>query len=457
MKDSITVERARLVDPDPTVRSRALEALLSARQKGLLPRPEPRAVVNMHCHTFFSYNGYGHSPSSLAWLAAEEGWRGLGTVDFDVLDGVHETLDACERVGVRAASGLETRAYVPEFSQWDINSPGEPGVCYHVGLGFVAAEAPPAAARILAEMRRGAQRRNREMVAHINAHLEPVTIDYDRDVLPLTPAGNATERHILVAYDAASRRVYPHVAQRIAFWAARLGVSEQAVAATLTPEPSPSDLIRSRLMKRGGVGYAQPDEGTFPPLADVVHAIAACGAVPVCAWLDGASDGERRMDGLLDLMIGLGIGALNIIPDRNWNYPDPSVREAKVRELYAVMELARAKDLPVIVGTEMNKAGQPLMDDLAGDALRPMLPEFLRGADWITGHSLLERALGRGVQSAWATKHLPTRNERNAYYAELGAAATPGPGLCARVATLAEVQAPETLLARVSTLASRAE
>ena len=49
---------------------------------------------------------------------------------------------------VRAAAGLETRTYVPEFSRWEINSPGEPGVCYFVGLGFASASVPPACTNV---------------------------------------------------------------------------------------------------------------------------------------------------------------------------------------------------------------------------------------------------------------------------------------------------------------------
>ena len=52
-------------------------------------------VANMHCHTFFSFNAYGYSPTSLAWLARQRGYKLMGIVDFDVLDGVDEFLDAC--------------------------------------------------------------------------------------------------------------------------------------------------------------------------------------------------------------------------------------------------------------------------------------------------------------------------------------------------------------------------
>lgn len=444
--------RIRLTDFDARARREALDALASAQESGHLPRPPRRGVVNMHCHTFYSYNGYGHSPESLAWLAAEEGWRALATVDFDVLDGVAETLAACDRVRIRAASGLETRTYLPEFARWEVNSPGEPGVLYHVGLGFTSPEAPPAARKTLAAMRAGAERRNREMVERINAHLAPVTIDYAREVLPLTPSGNATERHILVAYDAAARRRFPDREALVGFWAERLGAPPAEVDASLTDEPGPNDLVRARLMKRGGVGYAQPDAGTFPPLDDVNAAIIACGAIPVAAWLDGSSEGEQRMEDLLDLHIAKGLGALTIIPERNWHFSDPAVREIKVRALYDVVEMARARDLPIVVGTEMNKAGQPLIDDFGSDALGPLVGDMLRGADWIYGHTLLARALGRGYQSDWARHHLPGRGERNAFYTAVGAAAEPGAETLARLEGLRAVETPDRLLGRIEGL-----
>jgi len=104
---------------------------------------DPEAnVANMHCHTFFSFNANGHSPTSLAWLAKRRGFKLMGIVDFDVLDGVDELKDACEVVGVRGSAGIETRVFIPEFTTRKINSPGEPGVYYHMGVGFASSDVP---------------------------------------------------------------------------------------------------------------------------------------------------------------------------------------------------------------------------------------------------------------------------------------------------------------------------
>ena len=205
----------------------------------------------------------------------------------------------------------------------------------------------------------------------------------------------------------------------------------------------------SRLMKAGGPGYVQPGPDTYPPIDEVNAMIVACGAVPVWAWLDGLSEGEQAAEELADLQIARGAGAICIIPDRNWNIADPAERERKVRELYRVVDLARDRHLPVIVGTEMNKAGQPIVDDFDAEPLRPLRDEFVRGADFIYGHTVMQRALGRGYQSEWARQHLPERRERNALYIAVGQAVEPGAEGLARVAALENVSDPDDLLARL--------
>ena len=219
-----------------------------------------KPIVNMHCHTFFSFNAYGHSPTSLAWLAKKTGFRAIGIVDFDVLDGVEEFLGACEVAGVRGSAGVETRVFIPEFATREINSPGEPGVYYHMGIGFTTGKAPGAAAAVLADMSGRAARRNRDMMARVNAYLDPVTIDFERDVLPLTPAGNATERHMLVAYIRAAETAFKYSRDwgirgeetgksLVDFWAGKLGMGSEEVARVMADRVAFQNLLRARLMK----------------------------------------------------------------------------------------------------------------------------------------------------------------------------------------------------------------
>jgi hypothetical protein len=261
------------------------------------------------------------------------------------------------------------------------------------------------------------------MVERINAHLSPLTVDYDRDVLPLTPAGNATERHMLAAYTQAATDYF---ADPVPFWAGKLELSEEQVRAQIADAPKFQNTIRAKLMKRGGVGYAQPGPDTFPNIDEVNRLIVACGALPCAAWLDGTSSGEQAMEELLELLIAKGAAALNIIPDRNWNISDPDVRRVKVQKLYEVVELAQKLDLPLNIGTEMNSYGQKLVDDFDAPELAPLRESFLDGAYFIYGHTIMQRSLGLGYQSDWTKNHLPTRRERNVFYTQVGRIVPPG-------------------------------
>jgi len=414
---------AQLNDFDPTVRASALAELISLAEQGVIPVEPVSDVANMHCHTFFSFNAYGYSPTALAWLAKRRGFKLMGIVDFDVLDGADEFLDGCEAVGVRGSTGIETRVFLPEFITREINAPGEPGIYYHMGIGFTSTQAPEPAAGILADMRQRASQRNRRVADRVNAYLSPVTIDYERDVLPLTPSGNATERHMVVAYLSTAKRL---VSDPVQFWANKLHLELGQAAALMRDGPKFQSLVRKKLMKRGGVGYVRPDHQSFPTVDQFHQMIAACGALPCATWLDGTSEGEQDMEELLHLLIGKGAAALNIVPDRNWNIADPEIRRIKLQKLYDVVDLAQELSLPLNVGTEMNSFGQKLVDDFDVPELAPIRQTFLDGAHFVYGHTVMQRTLGLGYQSEWARSHLSSRRERNEFYTRIGYQVAPG-------------------------------
>jgi len=436
---------AQLNDFDPHVRTKALAELKTLAEQGHISRMPPRDVVNMHCHTFFSFNAYGYSPSGLAWLAWRQGFRVIGIVDFDVLDGVEEFLMACEELGVRGTAGLETRVFIPQFATREINSPGEPGISYHMGIGFTSSQVPAEAADVLAHMESIVRQRNLDIIGRVNAYLAPVTIDYERDVLPLTPAGNPTERHIVVAYVRAAERNTPDPA---AFWSERLKMPLDQVREMMGDPARFQNTIRAKLMKQGGVGYVPPTHEAFPTVPEVHKLILACGALPCAAWLDGLSAGEQAIDELLHLLIEQGVVALNIVPDRNWNISDPELRRIKVQKLWEIVWRAQELALPLNVGTEMNAFGQKLVDDFDVPEMQPLRQAFLDGAHFVWGHTMLQRALGLGYQSDWARRHLPDRHARNDFYTQVGYLTPPGkPGL-ERLRRIG-VTTPEQLLAEL--------
>lgn len=436
-----------LNDFDPIQRQQAAKALAVQAKNGEFVCRAENPSFNLHCHTFFSYNAYGFSPAGLAWLAKKKGYRALGIVDFDTLDGVNEFLDNCELLEVRGSAGIETRVYIPEFAQHEINSPGEQGVCYHMGLGFASSDAPEIAVNILRDLRQRSDQRNRAMIERINQYLELVNVDYDKDVLPLTPAGNATERHMLTAY---IRCAEEQVSDVDGFWSKALGLTREQVREIIIDTVKFPNMIRVKLMKRGGVGYVQPGPTTFPSVDEFHQLITACGAIPCFAWLDGTSSGEQAIKELLELMVSKGVGVVNIIPDRNWNISNPEQRKQKVQHLYDFVKLAQDMDLPVNVGTEMNSPGNKYVDDFDAPELAPLYPIFYDGASFIYGHTLMQRALGCGYQSVWAQKHLPTRPERNTFFTQLGKLLPPGSAWVDLLKTFNSSYSPQEILQGLS-------
>ncbi|MBL8994801.1 MAG: hypothetical protein JNM63_15750, partial [Spirochaetia bacterium] len=363
---------------------RRTEAVLEIRKmisKGSLVLESRPGQFNLHAHSFFSYNGEGFSPSHLVWMTKKMGLDMIGLVDFDILDGVDELFEAAKNLGVAVIAGMETRAFVPEFATREINSPGEPGISYHMGSGFISSKLnDPSWKDFFISMRENPQRRNRDLVSKVNAFLDPVKLDYDQDILPLTPKGVATERHICQAYEEKSRKQFPKESDLVAFWSKALGAPESEMAKTAASPAKLQALIRSKTMKKGGVGYQQPDDKTFPRMDEVNRFILAQGAIPMMTWLDGTSAGESAAVELMDVEMKCGAAALNIIPDRNWNIANPEEKKKKAMKLEEIVRLADERGLPIQIGTEMNAPGLKRVDDFSAPELKPYIPSFMHGA-----------------------------------------------------------------------------
>lgn len=401
-------------------RKQALESLCERVATGQITLPQPGTDVNLHCHTFFSYNTYGYSPSKFAWLARKRGLAVAEVVDFDVLDAVEEFLGASRMLGLKGCAGMETRVFVPEFADRVINSPGEPGISYHMGVGCPSSNVPDDRKQFLQGLRKTAQQRNRDLMSRVNRFLHPVELDYEQDVLVLTPSGNATERHMCVAYARKAQKMLGNTDALADFWTKKLGIDAKSLGL-----PEGRDLlntIRKKTMKRGGVGYVQPGKGSFPRLADTNRFLLAAGAIPTVTWLDGTSDGEQAIEELLQVAMSTGSAAINVIPDRNYG---PGTSDEKLKNLYDVIKLAERLHLPVVMGTEMNSPGQKFVDDFASKELSPLVPVFLKGAHIVYAHSVLQQKCGLGYTSEWAKKNFQRAAEKNHFFQTLGASLQP--------------------------------
>ena len=395
-------------------------ALREMIRSGSAPDGSQRGNVNMHVHSFFSYNAEGWSPTRIAWECARRGLDAAGLIDFDVLDGLPEFFAAGEHLGLKVLVGVESRVFYREFADKEIDSPGEPGVHYIDGIGFCGLPEPgtPAAAG-LQRWRDNAQKRNVELVARINPRVPEIALDYEAHVLPLSPGRCPTERHIIAAYvDSAQSRF--HGAELTAFWSRVLARSADETAALMKNRPKMEEVVRARFAKRGGFGYVQPTAATFPAMEEFTAWVRACGAIPMESWLDGTSEGEAEAEALLDCSVSKGCRAFSIIPDRNWNMADEKTRAIKVAKLRKVVALADARHLPLNIGTEMNKQGLPFADDLRGPVLREFAASFRRGAMILIGHTLCGRFAGFGYLSAAAEAEFPSFEKRNRFFASVG-------------------------------------
>ena len=373
-----------LSDFDEKVRKGALEKIVLLIKEGKIKKDiDLKPWLNLHIHTFHSYNYNNWSPSRIVFEGWKTGLKYVGTVDFDTLAGVEETIFAGKLLDIGVMGGFETRTFADELKEVVTNSPKEPGVCYLCGKGFLKSpDENSDAGKFFGYIKGIAQRRNREVIENLNRYLGEVKVDYYRDVLPLTPSGNPTERHITEAYHRKSEDMLGEKVDM--FWSDILKIDREKVRKIRVHNKADfQELLRKTLIKYGGPGYMPPEKKNFPSFDETVRMIETAGGVPVGGWLDGTTDGEENPDTLLDFLESKGVKVVMVIPDRNYNIADDKERELKIKKLDEFMAACQKRKVPVICGTEMNKYGQPFVDDFNNPVIGKYLPYFLSSASRI--------------------------------------------------------------------------
>ena len=162
--------------------------------------PQVPQYINNHIHTTYSFSPY--SPTAAVYAARMEGLCTAGIIDHDSISGAEEFLEAAEIIGIPVTIGMECRVSMDgtRLEGRRTNNPDQVGVSYmtiqsvpHDKIGMLTEFFKPYQAARHA--------RNRKMIVKIN-ELCGVSLDYDRDVLPLSEAadnGGVTERHLMYA------------------------------------------------------------------------------------------------------------------------------------------------------------------------------------------------------------------------------------------------------------------
>ena len=156
--------------------------------------------INNHIHTTYSFSPY--SPTAAVYAARMEGLCTAGIIDHDSISGAEEFIEAAQIIDIPVTIGMEARVTMDgtRMEGRRTNNPDQIGVSYmtiqgvpHDKIGMLTEFFKPYKAARHA--------RNRKMIVRIN-ELCGVSLDYDRDVLPLSEAANnggVTERHLMYA------------------------------------------------------------------------------------------------------------------------------------------------------------------------------------------------------------------------------------------------------------------
>ena len=156
--------------------------------------------INNHIHTTYSFSPY--SPTAAVYAARMEGLCTAGIIDHDSISGAREFLEAAKLVDIPVTIGMEARISMDgtRLEGRRTNNPDQVGVSY-MTIQSVPHDKIDVLTAFFKPYQAARHARNRKMIARIN-ELVGVSLDYDRDVLPLSEAadnGGVTERHLMYA------------------------------------------------------------------------------------------------------------------------------------------------------------------------------------------------------------------------------------------------------------------
>ncbi len=391
------------------------------------PKPVTGRDVNNHIHTTYSFSPY--SPTAAVWFAREAGLCTCGLMDHDSIAGAEEFLAAADVAGMAATIGMECRASFAgtPFGDRKLNNPDQSGVLYMTLHGVPhnrAAELNEA----FAPYRAKRNDRNRRMVEAINGMMGRygVTIDFDRDVLPLSnyaKGGTVTERHLSSALAYRMLDVIGSGEKLIAFIKNELQLPISGkIEGYLLDENNPHRMydllgwIKSQLIARFYIDAT--DE--LPTVREALDLSERIGAISAAAYLGDVGDsvtGDKRAqkfeDDFLDELIAyyaeLGFRAVTYMPSRN--------TKAQLTRLRALCE---KHNLFQISGEDINSPRQSFVCEAQRDPAFANLYE----ATWalIAHEWRATEDPDDGLFSEKSIRRWPNLNDRVRAFAEFGLA-----------------------------------
>lgn len=347
---------ARLNAPEPDDRLTALAELRGMRDRGRLPDMPSSRDVNNHIHTTYSFSPY--SPTKAVWMADQAGLVTAGLMDHDTIAGAREFIQAGRIVGLPTTIGSECRASfaATPLNGRKINNPDQDSVAY-VAIHGIPHHRIDAVAAYFAPLLEARGRRNQAMTARLAELLQPLdlSLDYDRDVLPLSQAaqgGSVTERHLLYAVAVKLLDRFKPGPELIDGVRLSLGLPlSQKVEAQLGDPDNPFldydllGVLKSHLVERIYIDAAEE----CPPIAELSAFVREIGAILAYAYLGDVNrsvTGDKKaqqfedsyLDELFDVLSGLGFQAVTYMPSRNTR--DQLERVRDLCERYGLFQIS---------------------------------------------------------------------------------------------------------------------
>ena len=334
----------KLNDKNVRVRLDALKALCEE-----IPAPEGGGHVNNHIHTTYSFSPY--SPSKAIWMARQSGLRTAGIMDHDSVGGCREFIEAGRIAGLATTIGVECRCSFLDtpIRGRRINNPDQDSIAY-VTIHAIPHKNIDRVAAFFAPYTEKRNERNRKMVEKINA-LTPVTLDFEKDVVPLSmlsEGGSITERHILFAL---SLKLLAYT-EDICGLLESMGVAvSDKVRAYLTDSENPHKaydllgVLKSSLIEKIYI----PATDECPDVRDIIALGKEVDAIVAYAYLGDVGDsvtGDKKtqkfeddyLPELFETLSDLGFTAVTYMPSRNTM--DQLLRLKSFCKQYNLMEVS---------------------------------------------------------------------------------------------------------------------
>ena len=388
-----------------------------------LPEMPRTHYINNHIHTCHSFSPY--TPTDAVYTAYMSGLATAGIVDHDTTAGAREFLEAGRIIGLPVTVGAECRIDMSatKLSGRRLNNPDQLSVAYVVMHG-IPHDNIEKVDGFLAPFRAKRNIRNRGMTENINRLTGGfgITVDFDRDVLPLSVT-SVTERHLLFALAKKITARYSEPAEVVAFMKDVMGipVSGKTEANILdgknTPQFYEYDILgalKSNLVEKIYI----PATDELPSVQEYTDMVRRFGGISAYAYLGDVGSsvtGDKKaqkfeddyLDDVFDVIEEYGFDAVTFMPTRN-----------TAEQLDRVMSLCKERHFFQISGEDINSPRQLFICEALKN---PKYSNLVDSAWALIGHE--NAATGnhsRGMFSKETLCDMPELDNRISHYSKLG-------------------------------------